>query len=85
MRNLYIKPMSRDLSTFSIATGACASGLAVGTCTATAGGIAGSCVTNGTHAGTCSSTGQNVTSDCVIGSLGSASDCRTGLFATPGV
>lgn len=79
----YQKPFARDLSEFSFVDGACASGRFVGTCTATAGGLAGDCLGNGTGAGTCSGSGTSVGNSCAAGEFGTNSNCATGGFAAP--
>lgn len=83
MMKKYERPMSRDLSALSFAAGACASGNFVGTCTATAGGLAGDCLGNGTNAGTCTSNGTTVGTTCSYGTFGTDTTCASGNFAAP--
>jgi hypothetical protein len=78
----YEKPISRDLNTFSIASGACSSGLFVGNCDPN-GLNAGTCVTVGNLAGSCSP-GSTVVTDCANGTMGHASQCVKGDVAVPG-
>ena len=79
----YQKPIVRDLSELAIASGACATGNFVGTCTATSGGLAGDCAGNGTNAATCSGNGTGVFSSCTPGTFGTNTHCADGDFATP--
>ena len=79
----YSKPRARDLGDLPFASGACASGTFVGTCSAVAGGLAGNCSGNGTNAGTCSGSGTSVGNSCIQGAFGTNSQCSTGGFATP--